>query len=681
MTEPSDPKIDFLQWQEDTPYSLRSQDIYYSRQNGLAESRHVFLDHNQLAARWAALKDEPGVQFTIGETGFGTGLNFLAAWHLWNQFGFKCAYLNYVSAEKNPLTPDVLARAHRAFSEIGALSEQLCQILPPPYPGFHRRVFANERVCLTLLHDDAASAFSTLSTKVDAWFLDGFAPSRNPELWSVPLFRAVADCSAPNATFATFTSASQVRQLLQDVGFNVAKHKGYAHKREMCSGTLTLAGQNTENPSANKTGLPVSAAPWFIKRAPDCDTPIRNVTVIGAGLAGSAAASALALRGLNVTVLEAEQDIASATSGNPIGLSFVRLSTHTSAQNRYYLQAYLYALGALTGVFARAGIAEGDGWRLNGILRVFDDADEKRELEAFMATPQASYLVQALSAEQLSERAGFPIALPGAWQPGSGWMNPATVCRALLAHPNIRVHKATAAHCLAATDVGGWTLTTSQGLISADAVVIANGHSASEFQQTAHLDLRRVRGQVTKLAATPASSKLQHAINYRGYLTPAWQGTHTIGATYHPKRADTEVCSADHEENIAHLNSALPGFLAQNESQAACGGRVAFRCGSPDYLPYVGPAPIVARYIADYQDGLGKGQLKRLYPIGTCYPNLYISAAHGSRGITSSLFAAEIIAYWMLGGPPPVDTETLHALHPARFLIRNLRRRSTTPAE
>lgn len=654
-------------WQDDVPVSSAFQDVYYNNENGLEESRYIFLQHNRLAERWSTLEDVPGVTFTLGETGFGTGLNFLAAWSLWQGYGFQHARLHYVSVEKFPLNVATLVRAHRAWPELAPLSAKLCASLPLPYPGIHRRCFDVDRVTLTLLHGDAADRLEGFNARIDAWFLDGFTPSRNPDMWTPRLFRAITALSHPGTTFATFTCASQVRRDLTATGFVVTKATGFGQKREMCFGELT---GGTDHPA---TEAPPDTAPWF--RHLPAPTP-STVIVIGAGLAGCAMAAALAQRGLKVTVLDQAPHIASAASGNPIGLTFVRLTAHDSPQNRYYLMAYLFALAHIRQAFASAGIPEGKHWRLNGILRVFDDEAEAAEVESFLQTPQSQLLAQPLDSAALSALAGFAIDRPGMLQPGSGWLNPATLCRALLDSPLIETHLNAEVTGLDANAQCSWNVQTSAGTHTADAVVIANSTAAASFVQTSHLTLRTVRGQITRLPPTSESLSLQHALNYSGYVTPAWQGFHTVGATFHPKRQDTEESAADHADNIAALRNALPGFPALAGAEAGpLAGRVAFRTGTPDYMPYVGPAPNADAYRAAYQVALGKGQLKRTFPLGPQHAGLYVNAGHGSRGITSSLLAAEVLCHWMLDEPAPVDTETLQALHPARFLIRHFKRR------
>lgn len=668
-------------WQGDVPVSTHFQDVYYSRENGLAESRFVFLQHNRLEERWRLLEDAPGVNFCIAETGFGTGLNFLATWQLWSRFNFRHATLQFVSIEKYPLNADTLARAHLAWPELKIYSSQLCALLPPCYPGIHRRYFTEARIVLTLLHGDAETLLNRTELRANAWFLDGFSPTLNPDLWSPSLFKAMATASSPAATLATYTCAGQVRRSLNAAGFLVKKTRGFGWKRTMLSGERRPSDNadrtdNAAQHSASAYRYSVDQKPWFLPAA-ELSTP-RRVLVIGGGLAGCATAWSLARRGLQVTLLEQAPQLASAASGNPVGLTFVRLTAHDSAQNRYYLNAYLHALGVLRSIFDDAEIPEGEHWRLNGILRVFDNVEEAQEIAAFLKTAHADVLARPLSAQELTAMAGFPIDKPGLLQPGSGWLNPATLCRALVRHPLIHVETNTAITAIAPGSSATWQACSVNQSFHADAIVIANSAAASQFPQSKHLTLRTVRGQITRLSATPDSSRLKHALNYSGYLTPVWNGYHTIGATFHPKRNDLQETQQDHQENIDRLRHALPHCPAlPAESNGHHGGRVALRAGTPDYLPYVGPLPDADAYAVCFQEGLGKGQLKRLYPAGPLHPHLYVNVGHGSRGITSSLLAAEVICHWMLAEPAPVDSEILHSLHPARFLVRQFKRRST----
>jgi len=221
-----------LDWRDGQPYSRLFGDIYFSRDSGLEETRHVFLRHNRLQERWQALGD--AAMFTVAETGFGTGLNFLCAWQLWREVAAPNARLHFVSTEKHPLTQEELAQTLALWPELAELAGHLLAQYRAPGP----MLFNDGQVALTLLLGDARETLAQLPGKVDAWFLDGFAPAKNPELWQPDLFQTMAGLSAPGATFATYTCAGAVKRGLAAVGFQVEKVPGFGSKREMLRGAL-----------------------------------------------------------------------------------------------------------------------------------------------------------------------------------------------------------------------------------------------------------------------------------------------------------------------------------------------------------------------------------------------------------------------------------------------------------
>lgn len=206
-------------------------DVYFSADDGLAETRHVFLDANDLLAAW------PDVDhFTICETGFGTGLNFFAAWDLFEETTPASARLHFISFEKHPLSPDQIREALSIWTEeFGEKIEDFLDVYPLRLPGFHR-VQVSDRVTLTLIFDDVNMAMERLSANVDCWFLDGFRPSTNPDMWSETVFEQMARLSRVGACYATFTAAGDVRRGLSAAGFSVNKIPGFGRKREMICG-------------------------------------------------------------------------------------------------------------------------------------------------------------------------------------------------------------------------------------------------------------------------------------------------------------------------------------------------------------------------------------------------------------------------------------------------------------
>ena len=654
-----------LDWQNNVPVSVQFADVYFSRDDGPAETRYVFLQQNQLPERWTQWTT-PG-SFTIAETGFGTGLNFFCAWELWQRTRQPDQHLHFISVEKYPLKPGDLEQACALRPEFATLATALLQQYPPLLPGLHRLHFAADNVTLTLVFNDAIDGFSQLEGRIDAWFLDGFAPARNPQMWQPALFQHMARLSHADTTFATFTSAGTVKRGLREAGFEVSKHPGYGRKRDMLKGQLQSAPSVSTWPPAQQ--------PWYqFQYRP---TTPGAVAIVGGGLAGCTAANALARRGWQVTLLEQNHQIASQASGNATGITYARLSPHDTAQNRYYIGAYLYACRMIRNLFEAAGIPEGSDWRLNGVMQLaYDDAEQQAQhiLQASGAWPDS--VAQFLDAAAVSARLGFPCAHDATLMTAGGWLNPATLCRVLLDHPNIQVQTNFAVGTLQQRD-GQWQI---DGLSTAfSTVVLANAFDALTFPWAEHLPLRWVRGQVSHVPATANSSQLQYAINYDGYINPARDGFHCVGATFNPRDKDPALRQEDHHHNLQQLQSALPA-LAQSLGEsdpAQLEGRVGFRCQTPDYLPLVGPLPDRAQFNALYDD-IRKGFLKRDFPACPVIPGLYVTTAFGAKGITGAPLAAEMLASYMSGEPQPVDREVLFALHPARFLQRALKRRGAT---
>lgn len=234
-----------LNWNDQgTPVSLDFDDVYFSNQNGLAETRYVFLQGNDFPNRFLTHKNSV---CTVAETGFGTGLNFLALWQSFYQFRHKnpdaaLKKLHYISFEKHPLTVEDLKSTHQIWPELALFSAQLCAVWPMPLAGCQRVILDDGAVILDLWFGDVnlflPNIHSELDTKIDAWFLDGFAPTKNPDMWSEQLFAHMAHCAAHNSTFATFTAAGFVRRGLQNAGFEVTKRKGFGQKREMLVGKI-----------------------------------------------------------------------------------------------------------------------------------------------------------------------------------------------------------------------------------------------------------------------------------------------------------------------------------------------------------------------------------------------------------------------------------------------------------
>ena len=230
-----------IQWHEHTngknqPYSLDFNDVYFNSEDGLQETEYVFIEHNQLKQRFAALENS---HFTLIETGFGTGLNFLAVAAHWLELAPISAQLHYISIEKFPLKLADLIRAQNSWPQFASLSSELAQNYTKLNAENNVFNLAGGRIQLSLQVDDVLNALAKTSCIADAWLLDGFAPAKNSEMWSNALFTHMARLSKNGTTFATFTSAGAVKRGLQTAGFEVQKHAGFGKKREMLAGVFT----------------------------------------------------------------------------------------------------------------------------------------------------------------------------------------------------------------------------------------------------------------------------------------------------------------------------------------------------------------------------------------------------------------------------------------------------------
>lgn len=212
-----------LEWRDGVPVSTRFEDPYFSLENGMAETAHVFLTGNGLPERFAD-------GFSVAELGFGTGLNFLVTWDAWEHAGVPGRFA-FTSFEAYPMSPEDMAQALAAFPTLADKARALVEAVDSG-PGPYELGPAD----LRLVRGDARVALPRADLRADAWYLDGFAPLRNPELWGEDILRAVARATVPGGTFATYTAAGHVRRGLQAAGFEVERVPGYGRKRHMSVG-------------------------------------------------------------------------------------------------------------------------------------------------------------------------------------------------------------------------------------------------------------------------------------------------------------------------------------------------------------------------------------------------------------------------------------------------------------
>lgn len=638
-----------LDWNDQgQPLSRQFGDVYFSREDGLGETRHVFLAGNDLPARFAALT--AGARLVIGETGFGTGLNFLCAWQLFDQLAPADACLHFVSVEKYPLTAADLHRALALWPELAPWSGQLLEQYRAIHPGFQRLVLDGGRVILTLLIGDALQMLPQLDARIDIWFLDGFAPDKNPQMWTQPLFQELARLSAPGASLATFTSKGTVRRDLIEAGFAMRRMPGHGKKWEMLCGHFAGDAAAAEKP-------------WHARPS---NSAVREALVIGAGLAGCTTAASLAARGWQVTLLERHDEVAQEASGNPQGVLYLKLSAHGTALSQLVLAGFGHTRRLLQ------HLQQGHDWDACGVLQLAFDASEA-ERQAKLAEAFPTDLLHSLTRQQAEDRAGVALPAGGLFYPDAGWVHPPALCRQLVSHPRIRLLTHSEALELRRVD-GHWQALDSERLLAEAPVAILAG--AAEVRRfAAELPLKRIRGQISRLPQTTRSAELACVVCAEGYVAPPRGGEHTLGASFDFHSQDCVPTAAEHAGNLELLREISTDLAerlgVERLDPAQLEGRAAFRCTSPDYLPIVGPLADPAAFAETYAV-LGKDA--RQVPDSPCpwRDGLYVNSGHGSRGLITAPLCGELLAAWLNDEPLPLPRAVAEVCHPNRFLLRKL---------
>ena len=521
------------------PAATNFGDIYFSVDGGLTETESVYLAGCGLPDRWHESEKKRGhgrERFTIGELGFGSGLNFLAAWRMWDASGPKNAHLHFVSVEKFPFSREELKRALTAWPELASYSKRLLALWPGRVKGTHR-LHVSDTVTLTLLHDDVTAALKDLTGNIDAWFLDGFSPAKNPAMWSKEVMADVARLSAPGATIGTFTVAGAVREALKDAGFAVEKKEGFGRKRQRLE--AVFPGSYAEKPQ-----------------------DIRPI-ILGSGIAGASLARSFQRRGITATIIDPSDN--TAASANPAALVKPRLDQQDRPESRFFLESYLYALREYNET--NAVIDKG----------VFHAATTEKEMQRFKKLAELA----ALPPEHMV-CAGGPYSLKGLNFPSALVIDPAKACAAFL-KDSVRVN----ARAHAIENKGGeWQIYDRDHnlLASGTHVILALGAGMRDFQSAPELPLRYSRGQITM-----ANTALASPFTYGGYAIPLKEGgaenLTLIGATHaRLTKADPyRVTAEDDAENLFKFTA----ITGETPTPISGNSRASIRVTQANTLPLI----------------------------------------------------------------------------------------------
>lgn len=625
-----------LSWNEaGMPISDSFKDIYFSNDNGLQETRHVFLKQNKLPDRWLTHDRD---FFVITETGFGTGLNFLATWQAFRHYKKitpegNVSRLHFVSFEKFPLTKADLRQALTVWPELSLLSEQLVTAYPYAVPGCQRLRFDDGSVVLDLWLGDVnellPQVYAPVDGIADAWFLDGFAPSKNPEMWTENLFSHISRLSRPLATLSTFTAAGIVRRGLANAGFVMKKVAGHGQKRDMLIG-------HTQKPE------------MAVARS-----PITTVAVVGGGIASACLTYLLIRRGYRVELFCADMDVAEGASGNPQGAIYPLLHQPDDLLSQFFVSAFHFCQQLLNDIHRHQALIH--DW-CGVLLKTIDDKSSRKNTALL--------------------NAGFPPELiqhhtEGALFPQGGWVVPTELVKALFQlsaqeglltqHKNcgiISLHK----------NNDQWELKNKEGRVwPASHVVLANGVDVTMFEQTVSLPITPMRGQISTLLASEYDAISSYVVCGDGYIVPALNGQQVIGATYVRNDTERDIRESEHEENKTKMQRTVPQDVS---AYTVSSGRAAIRGVTRDHFPLIG-----GLRSAETLQTTGS-QIQESGWLPETGSGLFILAGLGSRGLCSAPLSAELVTALLLQEPLPCSSSVLQNVDPQRRQLKQAWRKN-----
>ncbi|MDN5512110.1 FAD-dependent 5-carboxymethylaminomethyl-2-thiouridine(34) oxidoreductase MnmC [Acinetobacter sp.] len=609
-----------LDWQQvdgiDVPVSKHFGDVYFSKDNGLLETRHVFLNGNDLSTRLAKLNDFE--YFCVGETGFGTGLNILALWQLWQQVRpANHSHLHAISVEKFPLSKDDLIRALNAWPELKPLAEQLIAQYPMPIAGCHRLSFSEERFSLDLWLGDAHDVFPVMekTAAVNAWFLDGFAPSCNPDIWEENVLNNIVRLSEIGTTFASFSVAGVLKRGLKNHGISIARPRGFKHKREMLK-AIWNAPEDNLNTSENSalTQKKTELAATIFKQ--------RQIAIIGAGIAGLSCAWAFAQRGHHVTIYDQTAPL-SGGSGNPLALLNPKLCSIEQSADHLMTLAWQHALNhyATFKAFRPIQVSQ----------LALKNADELLGL----AQQYPEGILQAESAINCS----LKTELPSLNLLQAGAVSPHQFAEQILKHPLIQYQQAEVTEIKQANLVNLFNAS-GQLLGEFDHVIVCAARQSQNFFEHFPV-LKPIRGQVSWVNNSAQPLDHTQAYSYGGYCMQLDADHLILGASFYPNRDDDDVLLEDHVHNQELIHSVFPEYGKTLAPVDSWQGRASVRAQTQDYFPVV-------------------GQVKDDQQISTL-------TGLGSKGFLFAPLCSEVLAAQVLGEACPISSTLLKKLSARRF--------------
>ena len=665
-----------------TPVADHFDDVYFSNDSGIDETQHVFVAGNDLAERWQQWRNPT---FVIAETGFGTGLNFLVAMRAFNEFraanpDHPLKRLYFITTEKFPLPQQDMQRALEAFPALKDEAQALASLYPMGLEGCHRLHFDNHSTTLDLwigdVHELLPQWHSPVNGLIDAWFLDGFAPSKNPDMWTDALFSQMARLSKTGTTFGTFTAAGIVKRGLAGVGFTIKKRNGFGRKRDMLTGVFDQDHENVQH----KLRLPAGPYYRYVNGSLDKTS---KVAVVGSGLAAATACLALVKRGISTTLYFDGDTLASGASGNPQGGFYPQLHSEASIASRIQAHSFLYARKAYDHTIEHVkacGLAD-VAHDFCGVIQLsFNDKVAERQNKLAAADVWPETLIKPVDSKEVSDIANLPLPYSGLYIGLGGWLSPPQLVTAMIEEalqsgkltlkPNHTYVSHEAVETTKQRVQIRFNLDSAENeeVITADHLILTLGAGAVNASDFDSLSLRPVRGQVEAIPTQMPIEQLNTVLCHKGYMTPVFEGRHALGSTYVKNDLSTDVRGDETEMNLATHEQALANTDIVQALQHDGKARAATRLGSPDHQPVVGALHNFDS-LKELYTMLGVGKPLTSAPV---LPSSVVSTLTclGSRGLTTAPLMAEVLVSSLCKEPLPLSNDLLNAVNTSRFMTR-----------
>ena len=528
-----------------TLFSEEFDDLYSSAKGAVAECNHVFIKGNNLNERFENLGENS--KFYIGEIGFGIGINFLTTCKSWLDHTKQNQVLEFYSFDKYLFRLSDFKTLNVSSPDLKEYISELERNYPRNIQGAQKISLFGGRIILNLIigEIDNTQEYIKLMDKVDAWYFDGFSPSKNPDLWSIKLFKCIHKSCHENTTFSTYTSSGLVKNNLTESGFNHIRAMGFSDKRHMLKGTVdTQLKKNTSN---------------------------TKVAVIGSGIAGCVLSYTLAKKGIEVDLYEKSDSICSGASSHELLVTYPRLSAHDTAFGSFTLHSYIFA----TNFYKQL---KTDTWKKTGVIILNHDAATEKRQSSLLEKRADGEIYRYIDPDEASEISGIDIKLNGLIYEDAGYILPEEMCKFLIESPKINIF--TSSHIKSIKkNREVFNLNIGKKKFEYHNVCVCAGSETANIVDIDGISIKR--GQVTHIESLDNISRIKLPICAKGYISPRVNNIHLVGSSY----SDSEDTDLSEEEHLYNLNNLK---LVIDEEMNVITGQTGHRAVSKDHMPVVG---------------------------------------------------------------------------------------------